>query len=171
MGPKPFCTTDLLTFIRIGYHGPDTRSDTRRPKGGVNMPHPTSARRRNKPEKPYPDFPLFAHATRRWAKKVNGKLHYFGPWDDPDGALTKYLEQKDALHAGRKPRESMDGTTVKDLCNAFLNAKAASRDAGELKPRTWLDYQDACNRLVSHFGKGRRLDDIGPGDFAELRRK
>ena len=45
-----------------------------------------------KPEKPYEGFPLFPHATGRWAKKIRGSFHYFGPPDDPDGALAKYLE-------------------------------------------------------------------------------
>jgi hypothetical protein len=46
--------------------------------------------KQSKPEKPYPEFPLFAHATRRWAKKILGKFHYFGPWGDWQGALTKF---------------------------------------------------------------------------------
>jgi hypothetical protein len=52
-------------------------------------------------------------------------MHYFGPWDDPDGALAKYLAERDALHAGRKPREVSEGVTVKELCDAYLNHKQA----------------------------------------------
>jgi integrase len=124
-----------------------------------------------KPAKPYPEFPLFAHAAGVWAKKIRGKLHYFGPWSDPDGAHKKYLEQKDALHAGRKPREESGGTTVKELCNRFLHAKGQARDVGEITRRTWQDYKDACDLVVQHFGKGRLVSDLDPDDFAALRDK
>src|SRR5215469_13285003 len=83
-----------------------------------------------KPSKPYPEFPLTPHPAGYWCKKIRGKLHYFGPWDDPDGAQRKYLEQKDALHAGRKPGPDPEALTVKDVANAFLNAKKALLEAG-----------------------------------------
>src|SRR5436309_264155 len=81
-----------------------------------------------KPSKPRPDFPLFPHAAKQWAKKIRGKMHYFGPWSDPDGALDAYLKVKDDLHAGRKPKEETDGVTVKDGVNRFLNEKQALVD-------------------------------------------
>jgi integrase len=98
-------------------------------------------------------------------------MHYFGPWADPDAALAKYLEQKDALHAGRKPREATEGLTVKEQANRFLNAKQALVDSGELSPRTWAEYKTTTDLLVATFGKGRLVADLDPEDFARLRKK
>jgi integrase len=133
--------------------------------------HPTTPAALGKPAKPRPDFPLFPHATKRWAKKIRGKLHYFGPWEDPEGALRKYEAQKDALHAGKKPREDPEALTLVGLCNLFLQAKRALVDSGELTERTWEEYKAVKDLLVAQFGKLRRVDDVGPDDFAALRKK
>jgi integrase len=133
--------------------------------------HSTAPAIAGKPSKPNPEFPLFPHATGRWAKKIRGKLHYFGPWSDPDGALDKYLKDKDALHSGRTPRPETDGLTIKRLANAFLIAKQDLRDAGELTPRMWSDYKGTADTLVAEFGKHRLVADLGPDDFAKLRKK
>jgi integrase len=131
--------------------------------------HPSESAKSGKPSKPYPEYPLYAHATRRWAKKIRGRTLFFGPWEDPDGALAKYLAEKDALHAGRKPREASEGVTVKVLANSYLNHKQALLDAGELSPHTWRNYQQAAAFLVERLGKSRVVSDLGPDDFAELR--
>ena len=123
----------------------------------------------HKPTKPYPEFPLFPHATRRWAKKIRGKLHYFGPWDDPDGALQLYLDQKDDLHVGRTPRSKREGLTIRELCNRFLTSKQHLVDAGEITPRTFHDYHSTCDRVLTEFGRERLVEDIVVDDFEKLR--
>ena len=55
----------------------------------------------NKPEKPYEGFPLIAHATGRWAKKVRGKTCYFGIWNEPEAALDKFNRECPYLSKGR----------------------------------------------------------------------
>jgi integrase len=131
--------------------------------------HPTALAKPVKPAKPYPEYPLTAHPAGYWCKKIRGKLHYFGPWDDPDGALAKYLEQKDDLHAGRTPRADPAAATLKDIANAFLNHKQSRVEVGELSLRAWQDYREACNLIVAHFGKQRLVADLNPQDFDGLR--
>jgi integrase len=138
---------------------------------GHSTQRTTPSTTRTKPAKPYPDFPLFAHAAGCWAKKIRGKLHYFGKWDNPDAALRQYLDQKDALHAGRKPRPDAERLTVKDSANAFLNAKQALLDAGELSPITFDGYKRTCDEIVAAFGKLRLVADLEPDDFANLRNR
>jgi integrase len=132
--------------------------------------HPTAQAKPAKPAKPYPEFPLFPHATRRWAKKIRGRLHYFGPWEDWKGALEKYQEQRDDLHAGRKPRGTRpEGLTVRDLCNRFMTAKKLLLDTGEIVPRTWQDLYATCERLCRELGKDRLVSDLASDDFEQLR--
>ncbi|MEO2045662.1 MAG: hypothetical protein ABGX16_03710 [Pirellulales bacterium] len=123
----------------------------------------------HKPSKPYPDFPLFAHGNGQWAKKIKGKLFYFGLWDESDGALEKYLDQRDDLQAGRATRQDKYGFTVKDLCNLFLTAKRHQQEAGDITRRTFDDYYATCENLLSAFGKRRLVDDLSPQDFESLR--
>jgi integrase len=122
-----------------------------------------------KPAKPYPDFPLFPHATRRWAKKIRGRLHYFGPWEDPQGAIHRYLDQKDALHSGRRPTVKPDAVTMYDLAVAFLQFKKNARDAGELTLRSFNEYTTTTKRVLKAFGKHQLIVDLNASDFERLR--
>jgi integrase len=96
---------------------------------------------------------------------------YFGPWNDPDAALAKYLEQKDALHAGRMPRSSSGTLTAKEAVNVFLDEKEHRVASGELSQRTWDEYKEACDTIIAAFGKTRLVPDLRPDDFAALRRR
>lgn len=133
------------------------------------MPKVSKNSSADKPAKPYEDFPLFPHATKRWAKKIRGKLHYFGPWDNWQAALDKFQAERDDLYAGRKPRVVSEGVTVKDLANQFLTAKKLLCDSGELSPRTFADYHASCERIIGAFGRMRVVVDLAADDFEQLR--
>lgn len=128
---------------------------------------------RVKPQKPHADFPLFPHATGRWAKKVRRKMRYYGPWEDPDAALKEWLRCKDYHLAGldapdpNAPAE----LTVKTLVNEFLFAKRHRVDNRELSPRTFMDYYSTCETVIEHFGKNKAVKALGPADFLSLRMK
>jgi len=126
-------------------------------------------RTRKKPKKPYKDFPLFPHASGQWAKKIRGRLFYFGIWNDPDAAVKKYLDDRDYLQAGIDPPQGTDKTPLYDLCNRFLTAKQKRVESGELQLATWHDYKRTCSRVIDVFGRNRVADTMGPSDFTRLR--
>lgn len=135
------------------------------------MSHSSVAAR---PAKPRPDFPLFPHASGRWAKKVRGSFAYFGKVaDDPKGeaALNLWLDQKDELLAGRRPQSKgpIDGElTLHDLCNAFMAAKERRVKKGERSIRTLKGYEHAGNIILKTLGAKTLVSKTGPDDFAKL---
>lgn len=136
-----------------------------------------------RPDKPYPEFPLYAHPLGYWSKKIRGKIHHFGKWGKVikgkltqiEGetwreALDKFKAQVDDLQAGRTPRVSTEGgLTVKALCNHFLTAKTRKLESGELGRRMYEDYKEITDLLVAEFGNNRLVDDLAADDFEKLR--
>ncbi len=129
-----------------------------------------------KPSKPYKDFPLFPHASGQWAKKIRGRMIYFGAWSDPEAALDKYRSEVDALQAGRDPRRlpavsaapGQSGCSVILLVNSFLTEKEDRMLAGRLSNRMFKQYQDACRLVLESFGRETQVSALVPRDFAHL---
>lgn len=142
-----------------------------------------------RPERPYPTFPLTAHKTGQWKKRVNGRDCYFGRWYDPEtgrrwgtldqvdpdgrmykAALAEYdtfrrRQLDDQLMAARSSEVALDV-----VANAFLNAEHDRLDAGDIMPRTYEGHREALRQMVAAVGGStliRELDE--ESDLAKLK--
>jgi len=158
---------------KMYYFGKDTQAALDRYNaqlaGTVKKPIIKSISKNGRPDKPYKDFPLYAHNNGQWAKKVRGLTRLFGAWADPYGALDKWLAQKDDLLAGREPRVTGEGLTVCSLVNQFLASKKNLVKTGELTQRSWNDYDAICAKIIEVFGRNRLVIDLRHTDFERLR--
>lgn len=124
---------------------------------------------KDRPSKPYPEFPLYPHASGKWAKKIRGKTCYFGRWEDPAGALTEY----EVMISGKttekpekpKPEKEPQQLTIKAACKSFLAAKRIQQRSSELSPRTFDEYRRMCSRVEKFWGKSREIESLVPKDF------
>lgn len=137
------------------------------------MVHSTKAAA-SKPEKPSKDFPMYAHGSGQWAKRIRGTLHYFGSWrTDPTGenALDTFEREWPYLKKGQAPppTDVSDGCTLALLCNSFMDSKQAAVDDGDLSPRTLADYYQTVQLFSQHFGRDRIVTGLTPLDFREFR--
>jgi integrase len=120
--------------------------------------------------KPYPSFPLTPNnSSNRWCKKINGVVRYFGPLDDPQGALARYEAVAADLRAGRTPKTLNVGYQLRELLNDYLTHKRALLDSKEITWRTWNDYHDTCTLLADGLGKHTLVKDLSADDFERLR--
>ncbi len=131
------------------------------------MSAPKSAK---KPAKPHPDFPLFPHACGQWAKKVRGRLYYFGRWDEHHAALKQWITVRDELLAGVTPVVwDASVVTVADAINLAIAAKEKAWAAGEISEKSFADYLHAGKLIVKSIDRNKPVTALRPHDFAELR--
>jgi integrase len=118
-----------------------------------------------KPKKPFAEFPLFPHASKQWAKKIHGKLYYFGKWEDPDAAYQRYLDE------WVTGRGTPTGVTIANLLDAFLGDKHARYQTGDMTTGSYKDFERVCDAIAAAINKHRPAETVTPEEFAELRVK
>jgi len=130
-----------------------------------------------KPNKPKKDYPLYAHSSGQWAKKINQRVYYFGPWANPQAALDKYLDEKDNILAGR-PRAGKPGpsatpgaTPLSAVLEAFYEEKEGAFETGDITERTLGEYKGICQIIGDTLGDDTPIDAIGTVEFSRLRRR
>ncbi len=125
-----------------------------------------------KPDKPYADYPLFPHATKRWAKKIKGRLHYFGRWDDWQGALDAYQYAIPYLIRGQTPPpKNEEALSVDHLVNGYLEHQDNRVATGELTKRSFNDLKRVGALLIKYLGRHTSVESLRPSDFDKLRSK
>jgi site-specific recombinase XerD len=116
-----------------------------------------------KPDKPYPDFPLYAHSCGKWARKIGGKIKYFGKWSDPQAALLEY-------EASLRVEINLPPTfTVQLAANTFLTARKKMVANGTLSERSYQSYRRSLKRFAAFIGPDRNLENLDPSDFSRYK--
>lgn len=138
------------------------------------------------PPKPYAAYPLFAHQSGRWAKKVKQKIRFYGRWGRVVGGKMTPLEDQDKaaadalaefnrcwpFHSQSKDAPAVGseaGVTLLELVNKFIETKKERMENGELSVHSYEGYYRLCRLLLDHFGKTQRIDVLSPDDFQGLR--
>lgn len=122
-----------------------------------------------RPSKPYPEFPLFAHNNGQWCRKIAGKLHAFGSWDDPQEALRLHNELYPSIKHGLPAPTKFDGCRVGDLINEFLSVQEDRLELGEIERITFESLVYVAKLVVEFIPKHRAVESLKPSDFRKLR--
>ena len=123
--------------------------------------------KRQKPAKPSKDFPLTPHNNGRWCKKINGRLYYFGVWEDPETAMQEYVYRRDYILAGREPPQP--GITLFEVLDKFMLSKSVDLENGEIVQGTWDGYKANCDLMLKRCDPDLPVDKMGPQELMDMR--
>lgn len=129
------------------------------------------ARRGKRSVNPIDYFPAEARKDGRFAKRINGKVYYFGgPGRSRDEAMAEYQRSRHQLYAGqevqRPSTEDYTRWTLRNFSNKYLEARRAEIMAGTLRKVTYLDLRYSLAQFVHYVGGRRLVSELCPDVFS-----
>ena len=125
------------------------------------MPIKTATKR--KPTPPY------LHPSGQWAKKIDGKMFYYGK--DKEAAIQAWKKQLSYVANDITPPPRGSCPTLAELGNVYADYMRRVVDAGELASRTATEYTKSIRRLIAIAGADCRVDALRPIDFGAIKEK
>lgn len=116
-----------------------------------------------------PTDKLFLHDSGQWAKKVRGKLLYFGR--DEREANTKWLAEKPYHLAGRQPPSRDGSASIVELGNRFADEQEKQIAAGEIGERHAVLCEGSIRRLIGIVGQECRPHTLSPLEWSDVKAK
>lgn len=114
---------------------------------------------------------MHAHGpSGQWRRRHKGRDYYFGLIADPRAALARWRAEWPMIESGKPVVVTLASPSValESACEAFLAAKLAAIERGELSPETYATYRQFSRRLCKAVGFDTPINLIGPADFDRL---
>jgi integrase len=119
-------------------------------------------------------FPAQARRDGRYAKRINGKVHYFGgPGIDRAAAMLQYQRVRHQLYSGQAVEVAASdygGWTLRNAVNKYLNARRLEVEAGAIRRVTYIDIRACLVLFIRHVGTARLFGELGPDVFTAAAR-
>ena len=116
-------------------------------------------------KKDHPGYPLTAHPSGQWSKKIRGHVYYFGRLDDPDAALALWNQEGEYLLAGLTPPEYTNGMIVEELIGKHCIDVSDRVVTNHLSNATQRLYKVAYQLLKEAGIYKIAIQSIGPQHF------
>lgn len=143
----------------------------------------TPEKLRAMPEKPShktrkPSWP-FKHETTltpasngQWRKRHKGRDYYFGPIDDPNGALAEWRARWPGILRGETeaPAPRQIYLTIKAAFEQFINHQLAQHRNGDLTWETVSEYKYLARKAIRAVGEKRDIGQLETRDFDKMLR-